>query len=523
MMQFRHYQSTAIDNTLNWFAEGKQKPLIVLPTATGKSLVQAGLIKNILSEYPYVRIICATHSKELVSQNYDEIKAIWPECPAGIYSAGLKRKEAHKQVLFAGIQSIYSKAEAIGHVDIVVVDEAHSISRHSDTMWGQFFKDVLAINPNAQIMGLTATPYRLDSGLLVPNTFDGVAYEYPILEAIKDEYLCEIVSAPVETHLKTDGVKKRGGEYIAGEMERAFDKDHLTRACVEEIIKYGADRKSWMVFAAGNTHARHITEMLIERGVDTRCVTQDTPRAERDQAVADHKDGRLKCLVNNLIFTTGYNNRRLDLIACLRATQSAGLWVQICGRGMRLFPDKQNCLLLDFAHNIDRHGPIDQIRGKHLAESSGEGEAPLKQCPKCFEPVYAAVMRCPNCGHEFPEKELNVTPKASTGAVLSTQIVPIEYPVLSVSYKRNIGKDGKPDSMMVTYNTLSGQMREWVFFEHPANTVPYKKAVKWAQERGVNAAIKLDTALHVNWPKPDSIIAIKEGKYWQVKKCIFNG
>lgn len=764
---------------------------------TGKSLCQASLAQTILNEHPHVRIILSTHSKELVEQNHDEIKEIWPECPAGIYSAGLNRRDAKAQVLFAGIQSIYNKSNKIGHVDLIIVDECfvsgtkiltpsgekdidsmrcgdvvinstgvgmveaisaknsyeiyklefddgkiiectgnhpifteygwiearklengthtfspeglralwqnvqtldqtqrkrensfsmsradlekpalllsilceeieksneqssikvedettvtrnkaqtykawreraiatfaavgiasrswggvgvgvsgsneyaekfrfpdllqnryskqgkknrnragrkftrnfgktksgfeknrtscfprlvnisryeyesprtvfnlqisghpsyfangklvhncHTISRKTDTMWGQFFSDMKAINPNVQIMGLTATDYRLDSGNLVPHTFDGVAYEYSVLDAIKDGYLCELVSAPVETHLKTDGVKKRGGEYIAGELERAFDKDDLTAACVNEIIKYGQDRKSWMVFAAGNTHARHITEMLIDRGIDARCVTQETPIAERDQAVKDHKSGALKCLVNNLIFTTGYNNKMLDLIACLRATQSQGLWVQICGRGMRLHEGKENCLLLDFAHNIDRHGPIDRIKGKAKDLSSGEGEAPLKQCPKCFEPVYAATRICPNCGHEFPEGGLNIDTKASTGAILSTQIVPQIYDVFSVTYKRNQGRDGKPDSMMVTYNTFSGQIREWVFFGHTINSVPYRKAQQWSKARGGEWKMSLEEALTHEWPKPDQIEAIKDGKYWRVTNVFFN-
>ncbi len=336
-MIFRHYQSTAIDKTLDWFADGKERPLIVLPTGTGKSLVQAGLVQRILSDHPYVRIALATHSQELVQQNYDEILEIWPECPAGIYSSGLKRKDAHKQVLFCGIQSVYNKAHKLGHIDIIIVDECHTISRKSDSMWGQFFADAKAISPNVQIMGLSATPYRLDSGNLVPHTFNGIAYEYSVIDAIKEGYLCEIVSANVKTHLKTNGVQKRGGEFVTGALERAVDTEELTLACCEEIVKFGADRKSWLVFAAGNAHAQHITDTLISMGIDARCVTERTSKEDRKKAVDDHKSGKLKCLVNNMIFTTGYNNRRLDLIACLRPTQSEGLWVQICGRIMRTY------------------------------------------------------------------------------------------------------------------------------------------------------------------------------------------
>ena len=187
-----------------------------------------------------------------------------------------------------------------------------------------------------------------------------------------------------------------------------------------------------------------------------------------------------------------------------------------------VLPNKENGLLLDFGRNLDRHGPIDKIRGKEIDLSSGEGEAPLKQCPSCFEPVYAAVRICPACGFEFPENELNITTKASDSAVLSTQIVPVEYQVFSVQYKRHKGKDGKPDSMMVIYNTMSGQIREWVFFDHAIGSTPHKKAMKWATLRGMNEIVSLEAALAIDWPKPISITAIKDGKYYNVKNAVFN-
>jgi hypothetical protein len=185
---------------------------------------------------------------------------------------------------------------------------------------------------------------------------------------------------------------------------------------------------------------------------------------------------------------------------------------------------KQNCLLLDFGRNIDRHGPIDKIKGKHKDESSGNGEAPLKQCPSCFEPVHAAVKNCPACGYEFPENEINLTVTASTGAILSTQLEPQRYDVLNIKYKKNIGKNGKPDSLMVVYTTLSGQMREWVFFDHAINTRPYRDAIKWAGIRGVAIEQKatVDWALSIDWIRPKHIMAYKDGKYWKIKEAIFN-
>jgi hypothetical protein len=145
----------------------------------------------------------------------------------------------------------------------------------------------------------------------------------------------------------------------------------------------------------------------------------------------------------------------------------------------------------------------------------------LKQCPSCFEPVHAAVKHCPACGHEFPPNELNIVTKASDAAVLSTQIVPQDYTVFSMYCKRQIGKDGKPDSMMVVYNTMSGQIREWVFFDHPIGSIPKQKALKWSRERGVENDVTLDEALQIKWPTPKNIVAIKDGKYYKIKQVNF--
>lgn len=424
-MKLRPYQEEAIQATLNWFAAGKEKPCVVLPTGTGKSLVQAELIRRVLEDAPYVRILALCHSKELVGQNYQETMSIWPACPAGVYSAGLKRRE-RAQVLFAGIQSIHKKAGFIGHYDICIIDECHAISgKNKDTMYHNLFKDLSAINPRMQILGLSATPYRLDSGNLVPKVFNGIAYEYNIIDAIKDGYLSRIVNAETKTELNTDGVHTRGGDFIPGELERAVDKEDVTRAAVEEIIHYGANRNSWLVFASGNNHAANITDMLISYGVDARCVTQDTKRDARDKAIQDHKNGTLKCLVNNMILTTGYNNPRVDLLACLRPTQSKGLWVQICGRLMRLHESKENGLLLDFGRNLSRHGPIDKIQGDDKKEQKRKGDAPVKQCPECFEPVHIALAECPNCGYEFEmDDEPKIDPTASKDAVFSIDLTP---------------------------------------------------------------------------------------------------
>lgn len=518
-MNLRPCQSAAIDAFIQWFADGKDRPLIVLPTGTGKSVVAAGICQRIKRDYPHVRIAIATHVKELVRQNHEKLEAVYPDAHAGIISAGLGRRDFYHDIIFCGIQSVYKNAVHLGHIDLLIIDEAHCIPVSGMGMWNRFISDLRAINPNLRVGGMTATPFRMTTGTLVGGSrpqFDGICYEYKITDAIKDGYLSEIVSAPVHTHLMTQGVHKRGGEYIESELQKAVDTDALTASCCEEIIALGADRKAWLIFAAGNSHAKHIHEYLQARGLHGYCVTQDQP-GDRDKAVEELTNGQCRYVVNNMIFTTGFDCPRLDLIACLRPTQSAGLWVQICGRGTRLFSGKQNCLLLDFGRNIDRHGPIDQISGSEWFEKE-KGEAPIKVCPQCMALVHASKMTCHDCGYQFPKPDLDITERASTGSVLSYQKAePFDAQVIDMRISRHPGKFGKPDTMRVKYTTLAGEASEFICYDHPEQSYAYQQAVKWG---GVFKSVS--DAIEHEWQRPESVTLQKDGKYFKVIRRNFS-
>lgn len=520
-MKPRHYQLKAEQAFINWFAAGKNKPLIVLPTGTGKSVVAARICQRVLRNDPYARVLVAADRKELVQQNYNKMLSVWPDAPAGIVSSGLNRKDFCAQILFGGIQTMHKNATKIGRVDLMIVDEAQGIQPKGVGMWNNFAEDLKAINPNFCMGGMTATPFRTTAGTLIGGKspqFDGICYEYKITDAIKEGYLVEVKTPQKEiTRLSAKGVKKRGGEFISKELEQAVATDELTAKCCEEIMEHGKDRKTWLIFASGNSHAHKIHEYLKARGLIGHVVTDDTHKKSRDLAVRQLVDGQCQYIVNNMILTTGFDCPRLDLIACLRPTQSAGLWVQICGRGTRLYPNKTDCLLLDFGRNIDRHGPIDQISGSNYIERETKGDAPIKNCPSCFEVIHAAARICPACDFHMPQNDLNLTKRASRGAVLSTQNEPIEIAVLHMELSRNKGKGGKRDTLRVKYTTPLGAISEFICYDHPAQSVAYQKAVQWG-----GAMESVEDALSKTWGMPKTIVVKKEGKYYSVLRRHMN-
>ena len=263
MLTLRPYQQEAIDAIYAYFEDHKGNPLLVLPTAAGKALVLSAFSEGVLKTWPDQRILVVTHSRELIAQNHAEMVGLWPEAPAGIYSAGLGRREADARILFAGIQSVHRRAVEIGHCDLVLIDEAHLIPVASATMYRRFIDGLTAINPKLKVIGLTATPYRLESGMLHEGEgalFTDIAYEISVRELIDQGYLCPLVSKQPKTKLNLAGVGSRGGEFIASELQAAVDQEAITRAAVSEIITYGEDRKSWLAFCSGVDHARHVAE-----------------------------------------------------------------------------------------------------------------------------------------------------------------------------------------------------------------------------------------------------------------------
>jgi DNA repair protein RadD len=517
-LNLRPYQQAAIDGIYDYFGGEIGNPLVVIPTAGGKSLVMARFIEGVLKAFPDQRILVVTHVRELIEQNHGELIRLWPEAPAGIYSAGLKQRNISARILFAGIQSIHRRVYDVQQCDLVLIDEAHLIPRSSNTMYRRFLDGLKRLNPLLKVIGFTATPYRLDSGLLHEGDgaiFTDIAFEVSVRDLIDQGYLSRLVSKQMSTQLEVAGVGTRGGEFIARELHAAVDRKAITQAAVAEIVAYGETRRSWLVFCSGVEHAEHVRDAIRAHGITCETIVGETPSAERDALIEAFKRGEIRCLTNANVLTTGFNAPGVDLIAMLRPTKSAGLYVQIVGRGCRLAPGKSDCLILDFAGNIARHGPIDAIKPKRPGE--GDGEAPVKVCPDCASIVHAAVRVCPDCGHVFPPPEPKIEAKASTLDVLSRVGKPEWVEVTQVRYARH-EKPGKPPSLRVEYWCGLSAHHEWICVEHAG--YPRQKAATWwaARAPGTPLPRSVDEALqHAPALRRPAQIAVRpSGRYTEV-------
>lgn len=461
----RDYQRAAVDAVYSYWEKPKSKHgIVVIPTAGGKSLVMALLIKEVSTRWPGTRILCLTHVQELIEQDHAELLEAWPEAPAGIYSAGLGRKDDKAPILFAGIQSIEKKANLLSPPpEIVLVDECHLIPRNEQTRYMRTLDILSVMYPALRVVGFTATPYRMDSGWL--HKGDGAMFQ-DIIYSVEPQYLIDAGwLAPVfaragAVKINTEGVHKRGGEFISGELEQAAMAGDTTAVAVADFIERGKDRKKWLVFVTGVAHAEQVYQAVINEGITADVVTGTTPKAQRKRIVEEFKTGQIKCLINIDVLTTGFNCRDLDMIVMLRPTGSPSLYVQMVGRGMRTAPGKTDCLLLDFSANVVRHGPIDAVDPE--APGKGEGVAPAKECPECQAIIAAGYRVCPVCGHEFPAPEPKIAPRPVAAPVLKSQIEPQEYTVTGCRYARHV-KQGKRDSVRAEYTCGFLTFKEWIF------------------------------------------------------------
>ncbi|RQS39791.1 DEAD/DEAH box helicase [Burkholderia sp. Bp8990] len=539
-MKLRPYQKEAVDALFAYFETKEGNPLVVLPTGTGKSLTQAAFIKRACELYPGTNFLLLTHVKELIQQDARAIIQHWPEAPIGIWSASVGRKD-HAQITVAGIQSIHKYPAKFGGTDLVLIDEAHLVSKNANTMYGRFLAGLREHNEHLKVIGSTATHYRLDSGLLIEGDgrlFTDIAYEYDVGDAIKQGYLCPLVSKNGVAKADLSGVHTRGGEFRADELAAANDHAHLIEGSLDEIAQYAHDRKHVLVFSAGIEHGAHIVDAMRRRGWTADLVHGEMGGRVRDAKLVAFTSGRVRYLVNAMLLTTGFDFPGIDCIVDYQSTKSVGLHVQKLGRGLRnvLVPGhdldtqegrlaaiaggpKPNCLILDFAGNVERHGPIDMIRVKSK-RAKGEDAisiAPVKECPECHELVHASVMVCPACEYEFPAKPAH-SDRAGDGVVVAAIEPPRVLLVDSVQYAPH-DKVGKPRSMRVIYSVGLQIYNEWVPLEDERSTVR-KHAVRWFWQRGMTCPETVDEALELakagRIPQPSTITVKIDGKWWKV-------
>ncbi len=516
----RPYQTEAVVSLFDYFNHKTGNPLIGLPTGTGKSVIPPMFMSQAFSHFPNSKFLLCTHVKELISQNERALKRIWPTAPIGVCSSGLSRWEPYAPIVYAGVASVYKKYQQLGHVDLMFIDEAHLLAPNDNTMYQKLITGLRQINPNMKVIGLSATLFRMGQGMLTDgedSMFTDVCYDKTSMEEfvsfIDNYYLSNLITPMTQNIIDVSDVRQLANDFNQKDLQRAVDKDSVIRESLTEACDVARNRKSWMVFGAGVDNCEHINTMLNDMGVPSTVVHSKMDSDERDRRLALFQSGTYRAVVSYGILTTGFDHPQVDCIVDLRPTTSVVLHIQKYGRGTRPYyhsnwsfdqlrdkeqrkqamiaGGKENCLILDFAGNTARLGPINDPRVPKK-RGKGTGEVPVKICPECDAYNHTTARFCDICGYEFIFR-VKIKPKASEEIVIKRDepdmhLFPVEHVTHQIHRKKKI------PSLKVTYFTP--EMRGfpvWLCFEHQG-LARHKAHEWWRQHHGDDIPDSVDKA-----------------------------
>lgn len=391
-VQLRDYQQKWIADIRASFAAGNRATLGVLPTGGGKTLGFSYISAGIYRKNKRVWIIA--HRRELLRQISEALAQF--QIPHAVLSGGY-HGVPNAQVLVASVFTLVNRIKHMPPPHLIIGDEAHHFTLNSS--WGK----IVTAFPSAKILGVTASPVRLD-GKGLGDVFNDMVMGPSVAELTARGFLSPaIVYAPEKPDLS--GLKRRAGDYVTGEIEDVMDKPKITGSAVKHYQRY-ADGKRAVAFCCSIAHAEHTAEQFRAAGYVAAHVDGKMDDRLRDQTIAAFKRGQINVLTSCDLINEGFDCPNIECGILLRPTQSLGLYIQQTGRSVRISPGKTHTIILDHAGNTAMHGLIDEVRdwsldGSVHRASDGERAAPVRTCPQCFA-MHRPAPACPRCSYVYP-------------------------------------------------------------------------------------------------------------------------
>lgn len=342
-MELRPYQQEAKDAIFEQWDNGVKKTLLVLPTGCGKTVVFAKVTEDCVRQGN--RVLILAHRGELLDQAADKLMKT-----TGL---GCALEKAENTCLGSWFRVVVGSVQTLmrqkrldqfpeDFFDTIIIDEAHHCISDS-------YQKVLQHFPDAQILGVTATPDRGDMQNL-GQFFESLAYEYTLPKAIKEGYLTPIKALTIPLKIDMSSVSVQAGDFKVGDIGTALDP--YLGGIAEEMKKYCSDKKT-VVFLPLVKTSQKFRDLLNEHGFQAAEVNGNSQ--DRAEILADFEEGKYNVLCNSMLLTEGWDCPSVDCIVVLRPTKVRSLYCQMVGRGTRLFPGKDHLLLLDFLWHTERH------------------------------------------------------------------------------------------------------------------------------------------------------------------------
>lgn len=400
MIKPRDYQIEALEALKQGRLKGAKRQLVALPTGSGKTIVAAYDIKRVV-KHTGVGAIFMAHRDELITQPADKIPLVWEDATIGRVKA--ESNQLGRQVTIASVQTIQGEKRLQQLIDaqpysLLYVDEAH----HSTAAtYKRIIDGLTEANPNLVVVGLTATPVRAD-GTRMDLVFKEITYQRTMLDLIEAGYLSDLELQQIPLNVSIDGIPRTDGDLKPSEVRRIVTKPEIMVSMVQ-AWKDNASPRRTVAFAVDVEHAQQLVATFVAHGVKAAIIFGDMPMQERRKRLIDFQSGKLQVLVNVAVLSEGWDDIALhdapplSCIMLARPTLSQSLYIQQVGRGVRPSPDKENCLILDFAYNSTRHHIVQlphlfgmEELPKPGMKKKATGELPLKHIPSILAAVQEA-------------------------------------------------------------------------------------------------------------------------------------
>jgi DNA repair protein RadD len=399
MITLRDYQLGLVDGVRKSYQSGKRSPLVVAPTGSGKTVLFAYIAQGTAAKGNGVVIL--VHRQELVDQTCRTLRDFGVD--HGVIAAG-RTPDRSLAVQVASVQTYVRQLDSFRPA-LIIADEAHHATAGS-------WKKVIGYHSQARVLGVTATPQRLD-GRGLNDVFDDLIRGPEVADLIEGGHLAPPVyfAPPIVADLSHIGT--RGGDFAQEELAAEMDKPMITGDAVEHYLRICPGAPA-VAFCCSIKHAQHVADQFNSAGRKAATIDGTMARENRREVVRALSDGRLDVLTSCNIINEGFDLPRVAVAILMRPTKSLGLHLQQIGRVLRPAPGKTRAIILDHVGNLSRHGFAEDVRDwtlegrkKKKCKASDEEEIQQRQCPKCYR-SHPPAPACPECGFEYPRKEREI-------------------------------------------------------------------------------------------------------------------
>lgn len=431
----RNYQVQAINDIENM----QGNVMLQMSTGSGKTFTFCELAKRHFTE-KVQKVLIIVHRQELLKQAYE---ALGERCLK--VEKGIKVIPHDFDYYVAMVETLNRRLDKMPDFGLVIIDEAH---------FGSFRKLPYFNNEKIKVVGVSATPVAENP---LKNLFQNIVIPTTIGELINAGYLlnCKAYGFASELVAKQK-FKTKGGDFDEKQMEDFYSSEKMVKNVIEAYWNYSAGKKT-IIFNVNLNHNEAVYNAFKNEGLNVYTVTGETPTSERIKCLADFKKDPHGIMCNVGVLTTGFDEPSVQTIILNRATKSLPLYLQMIGRGSRIYEGKEDFLVLDLGKNTGRHGFYDDYfdwktmfeKGTKKDKSDGkEGAMPIKECPSCAFIQHSRKVECEHCGFDFEEeKEKQRKEEKEQKLFLLTKEKPINIPTEKL-FEIAKERDWKPYSII---------------------------------------------------------------------------